>query len=66
VKIFPIKKRINTELFIDGKQGLYKQKKRRVCIKKISDLSEEGKPKWQEIKCRNENAGLLFGMTYIA
>jgi len=26
VKTFPIKKRINTELFIDGKEGLYIQK----------------------------------------
>jgi len=47
VKTFPIKKRINTELFIDMKWRLYIQKKRRNRISKIdqdiSDLSEEGK-----------------------
>jgi len=32
---FPIKKRINTELFIDGKQGLYIQRDQ---IMKTSDL----------------------------
>jgi len=35
VKNFPIKKRINTELFIDGKKGLYKQKVRRDWIRRI-------------------------------
>jgi len=38
-----------------GNKGLFIQKKRRDRIKKISDLSEEGEPKWQEIKCGNEN-----------
>jgi len=42
VMIFPIKMRINTELFISGKQGLYIHKER---IKKLSDLLEEGKHK---------------------
>jgi len=40
VMTFPIKKRINTGLFIDGKLGLYMQKER---IKKLSDLIEKGK-----------------------
>jgi len=42
METFPIKKRINTELFIDGKQGLYIQKAR---IKKLSDLLREGELK---------------------
>jgi len=40
--IFPIKKIINTELFIGGKQGFYIQKEQ---IKKLSDLFEEGELK---------------------
>jgi len=35
VKTFPIKKRINTELFIDGEVKLYIQKYRRYRIKVI-------------------------------
>jgi len=50
VKTFPIKKRTNNELFIDGKQGLYTQIKRRVRIR-MSDLSEEGEPKQRDIIC---------------
>jgi len=42
VMAFPIKKRFNTELFIDGKQGLNIQNDR---TKKLSDLLEEGKLK---------------------
>jgi len=40
---FLIKKRINTELFIERKWELYIQKKRKDRIKKISDLFEEGR-----------------------
>jgi len=39
VMTFPIKKRINAELFIDGKQGLYIQNGNE---EKDSDLIEEG------------------------
>jgi len=45
-----------------GKKGfkcIYK-KKRRDQIKKMSDLSEEGEPKLQEIKCWNENVACLM------
>jgi len=38
---FPLKKRIDAELFINRKQGLYIQNG----IKKLSDLIEEGKLK---------------------
>jgi len=41
----PIKKRINTELFIDGKHGLYLQNGIKRRIKQISNLIEEGKLK---------------------
>jgi len=50
VKTFPIKIIINTELFIDAKQGLYIQKG---SDQEITDLLEEGK--WRERKCGNEN-----------
>jgi len=47
VKTFPIKKRINTELFIDRKWALYTKGKRGIrsarSDQEISDLSEEGK-----------------------
>jgi len=43
IMTFPIKKRILTELFIDEIEWLYIQNERRDCIKKISDLSEEGR-----------------------
>jgi len=55
-----IKKRINTELFTDVKQGLYIQKGEKGTdqkdrIKKITDLIEEGRLKRWERKCDNEN-----------
>jgi len=62
-KPFPIKKRINTELFIDKKnRGLYIQK----WFQKLSGLIKEGKWFWRENKILNENkSGSLFGMTYL-
>jgi len=45
---FPIKKRINTELFIDRKQGLLYKREIKKWIKKLSDLTEEGKMNWRE------------------
>jgi len=54
VKTFPIKKKTNTELFIDGKQGLYKLKGKRDQIKKITDLCAESKTEMTGI----ENAGM--------
>jgi len=47
---FPIKKRINAELFIDGKQGLYIQNGNE---EKDSDLIEEGnwnKQEWERLR----------------
>jgi len=38
VKTFAIKKRINTELFIDGKKGLYIQKSKEGSDQEIVDL----------------------------
>jgi len=40
---FPIKKRINSELFIDRKQGFIYKREIKKWIMKISDLLEEGK-----------------------
>jgi len=58
VKTFPVKKRINTELFINGKEGLFTKVKEGLdqteLIKKISDLLEEGRilagNKWAGVK----------------
>jgi len=38
----PIKKRINTERFIDGNKGLYIQKGDKEADQKISDLLDNG------------------------
>jgi len=46
VMYFPITKRISTELFISGKQGLYIQTER---IKKLSYFKKKGKLKLAEI-----------------
>jgi len=43
VKTFPIKKRINAELFIYMKQGLFIQKGDKERMKKIMNLLEEGR-----------------------
>jgi len=59
VKTFSIKKRINTELLIDGKLELYIQKGKWDQIKKITDLLERGELKWRECK-----QGSLFETTY--
>jgi len=45
VMAFPIKKRINTELFIDSNKGLFIQKGDKEWINNISDLLEEGETK---------------------
>jgi len=48
----PIKKRINTELINDRKKGFMYQRAIKKRIKKLSDLTEEGKLKWREkAKC---------------
>jgi len=52
VMTFLIKKRINTEPFIDGKQGFYIQKDR---IKKLYALLKEGKQKWAKIGVNANN-----------
>jgi len=46
---FPIKKRINTDLFIDGKHELYIHK--RLIKNSRSDLFERGKESW--LGCQN-------------
>jgi len=50
---FPTKKRINTELFIDRQQGLYKHKGDKERIKKITDLFEYGRTETEEKKMRD-------------
>jgi len=64
LKTFPVKKRINTELFIDGKQKLYIQKWRRDRIEKISDLSEGGRILVGNKSSGCENSSRLFRWTY--
>jgi len=53
VKTFPIKKRINTELFIDRKGGFIYKSKGGIWSarsdQEITGLLEEGKKHWQEI-----------------
>jgi len=53
VKTFPIKKRINTELFIDRSGGFMYKNKGGIgsegLDQEISDLSEEGKKSWRKI-----------------
>jgi len=51
VMTYPFKKRINTELFIDGKHGAGLHIKGR--IKKFSDFTEESK-----LKRRKSKAGM--------
>jgi len=64
VTTYPIKKRINTELFIDTKLRLYVQSSIKERIKKLSDLIKEGNCNRRESKNKNENInGSLFGMT---
>jgi len=63
VKTFPIKKRINTELFIEVGALLTKVKEgsdKEDQIKKISDLSEEGKILSGNNCSGGENRGSLF------
>jgi len=64
VMAFPIKKRINTELFIERKQGFYIQK----WFKKLSGKIEEGRIEMAR-KIRGgmrTQSGSLFGMTYLS
>jgi len=56
---FPIKKRINTELFINGKVMLYLHKMRERSDQEISDLLEEGRILTGN-KCGSESNGSLF------
>jgi len=60
VKTFPIKKRVNTELFINGKVMLYIHEMAERPDREISDLLEEGRILAGK-KCASENNGSLFG-----
>jgi len=67
VKTFPIKKIINTELFINGKEGLYIQKEgsdQEDRMKKKSDLLEEGRILAGNKCSGSENSDSLFRWTY--
>jgi len=59
VETFPIKKRVNTELFINGKVMLHIHKMSERSDQEISDLLEEGRIMAGN-KCGSENNGNLF------
>jgi len=65
VMTFPIKKRINTELFIDKKQGVYIQKGGKEMDQETSDLTGEGKLKrWENLSgIENIMAACLIWLT---
>jgi len=65
VKTFPIKKRINTELFIDGKKGLYIEKVWREQIKKWRTSEKKVTKNGGKAKLWERKHGSLFRMTYI-
>jgi len=63
---FPIKESINTELWVDKKQGLYIPKWEKERIKKITDFLEEGKTEMAGTKTRQSgwnNSHYMEGKT---
>jgi len=64
VKTFPIKKIINTELFIDRNVGALYTKVREGLDQEISDLLEEGRILAGNNCGGSENSGSLYRWTY--
>jgi len=65
VKTFPIRKRVYTEMYMDGKKGLYIQKVRRDQIKKWRTTEKRVTKNGRKVKLWEWKYGSLFRMTYI-